>query len=88
MWCSAARALVEGLAHALLPPVRPAVLQVLATQHNLPANTKRALQYSMVVPQPQRPQQAFVSRLPTELQSSLLHSLSPSDFGNGRHGIP
>jgi hypothetical protein len=52
--------------------------QVLATQHNLPSNSKRQLQFTAFVPEPHRHHQVLCSGLPTELQQSVLNSLSPS----------
>lgn len=53
-------------------------ITVLAAQHNLPANSKRTLQYDVFVPNPTQPDQVITSSLPTELQVSGLNSLSPS----------
>jgi hypothetical protein len=54
------------------------VIQVIATQHNLPSNSKRQLQFTAFVPEPHRHHQVLCSGLPTELQQSVLNSLSPS----------
>lgn len=49
-----------------------------ATQHNLPANAKRSLQFTAFVPGPDQLSAAVCSPLPTELQPSALTSVSPS----------
>uniref|UniRef100_A0A383VD43 acylaminoacyl-peptidase n=1 Tax=Tetradesmus obliquus TaxID=3088 RepID=A0A383VD43_TETOB len=53
-------------------------IQVLATQHNLPSNSKRQLQFTAFVPEPHRHHQVLCSGLPIELQQSVLNSPSPS----------
>ncbi|KAF8057927.1 Serine/threonine-protein phosphatase PP1 isozyme 1 [Scenedesmus sp. PABB004] len=53
-------------------------ITVLASQHNLPANAKRTLQFTAFVPDARQPRHVLASALPTELQASALSSVSPS----------
>jgi hypothetical protein len=61
---------------------KPAFTQVIATQHNLPSNSKRQLQFTAFVPEPHSHHQVLCSGLPTELQPNVLNSLSPSGQGD------
>eukprot|EP00879_Flechtneria_rotunda_P013504 GHRR01014100.1.p1 GENE.GHRR01014100.1~~GHRR01014100.1.p1 ORF type:complete len:881 (+),score=271.51 GHRR01014100.1:318-2645(+) len=61
-----------------LPNTKGVDITVLAPQHNLPANSKRQLQYTVLVPDTLQPGQVLSSGIPTELQSSVLNSLAPS----------
>jgi hypothetical protein len=48
--------------------------QVLASQHNLPANSKRSLQYDVFVPNPEHPDQVrlfFLHRLSSSRMRQL-----------------
>jgi hypothetical protein len=76
----------------LLLPIL-ASTQVIATQHNLPSNSKRQLQFTAFVPDPHKHHQVLCSGMPTELQQSVLNSLSPSGKGEScaccqRHSSP
>lgn len=53
-------------------------MQVQVAVPNLLANNKRQLLYTAHIPDPAQPSHAYVSRMPVELQSMTMQSVSPS----------